>query len=141
MLSMDRRRLLALTVASVALLGSLLAQFVMGWQPCGMCWSERVLMAGILVVGGSRPRVAWGMAWAGFLVASVQWWMQVTHSLALSGVCTTVAPCDVSPWHLGVLTLAGLADMAFVAIIAALWPRSSIRRWSDASGSHHSGPS
>ena len=128
--------MIALVVAGVALLGSLMGQWVMGWQPCLMCWSERVLMAGILTVGGSRPRVAWGMAWAGSLVASMQWWMQGTHSFALSGVCTTVAPCDVSPWHLGVLTLAGLADMAFMTMIAALWPRSMTHRWSDASASH-----
>ncbi|MBI5224022.1 disulfide bond formation protein B [Candidatus Micrarchaeota archaeon] len=43
---------LALIVSMCATLGSLSFQFVLGWEPCELCWFQRIFMYPLLIIGG-----------------------------------------------------------------------------------------
>lgn len=131
---------LALAVPAGLLGGAYLAQYAFGLFPCEMCWWQRyphfvaVLFALLSLV--ARPRALWiALAAAGLLVsgaigafhAGVEygWWEGVTAcSSAIDStggdplaaiMAAPLVRCDVAPW-----TLAGISLAGFNALISVL---------------------
>ena len=136
---------LALGVPAALLGGALVAQYAFGLPPCEMCWWQRyphIAALGFAALGWATKRDAFvALAAIAILVsgalgayhAGVEygWWEGMT-------ACTTTAAaggdpleaimnapivrCDVAPWTLGGISLAGFNFLiSTVAAAAILW--------------------
>ena len=140
-----RARLLAVLVPAALLGGAYIAQYGFGLPPCEMCWWQRYPHFAALGIGLAayvlKPSQVWS-ALAGLAIitsgliggfhAGVEygWWPGITGCSALpSGTDVmdfTAAPlirCDVAPWSLFGISLAGfnfLISSASGAAIVAL---------------------
>ena len=114
-------------VAAVAMAGSLYASLVAHWDPCILCWYQRITMyplAAILLVGALNndknvTKYAWPLVIIGGLIA-------LYHNLLRWGIlpetCPATGPSCLqgTPWF-GFITLPLLSLTAFVLIGIALW--------------------
>jgi disulfide bond formation protein DsbB len=142
--SLGKARLLAVLVPAALLGGAYTAQYGFGLFPCEMCWWQRYPHFAALGIGllafFMQPARVW-VALAGFAIitsgliggfhAGVEygWWEGVTACTA-SGVdvmdfATPLIRCDVAPWTLFGISLAGFnflisctAGAAIVALAA-----------------------
>ncbi|AUX68478.1 disulfide bond formation protein B [Porphyrobacter sp. HT-58-2] len=139
-----RARLLAVMVPAALLGGAYIAQYGFGLPPCEMCWWQRYPHFAALGIGLAayvlKPAQLWS-ALAGLAIitsgliggfhAGVEygWWQGITGCSALpSGVDVmdfSAAPlirCDVAPWSLFGISLAGfnflISSTAGAAIVA-----------------------
>ncbi len=123
---------LAFLVAATATLGSLYFSEVAGYVPCRLCWFQRIAMyplAAILLVGGIRrdPAVRWYVTPIAVIGAGIA----AYHNLiewrpALdTGACDLSGPSCTAVWfrEFGFISLATMALVGFIAILALLWIR------------------
>jgi disulfide bond formation protein DsbB len=119
---------LAFGVAALAMLGSLYFSEIARFEPCRLCWFQRiamyplVLLLGIAAVRGDFGvrRYAIPLAAVGAVVSTyhvaIEWlpWLD-------TGVCPATTPCSVV-WfrELGFVSLPYLALSAFLLIVALL---------------------
>ena len=131
---------LAALVASTATIGSLLFSEHYRWEPCRMCWFQRIFMyssAVVLIVAAIRRDrsakwYAGTLAIVGIFMSG--WHILIEHNvIGESKVCTT--PCAVpyyisfgderttllGPAHWWGITLAVMAFTGFAAILALLF--------------------
>ena len=153
---MSRQRLaywLALAVPAALLAGAYVAQYAFGLPPCEMCWWQRyphfvavalaalawatkrdalVALAGVAIlvsgaIGGFHAGVEYG------------WWEGMTACTTLAGsggdaldaiMNAPIVRCDVAPWTLGGISLAGfnflISTATGLAILALI--RKKARR-------------
>jgi disulfide bond formation protein DsbB len=135
---------LAFLVAAGATLGSLYFSEVAGFNPCRLCWFQRIAMyplAPILLVGALRrdPDVRWYAVPLAAIGAAISGW----HTLiewrpALdNGECSLTGPSCTFVWfrQFGFLTLASMALIGFLTVLILLLVRFPARL--DPSSSAH----
>lgn len=142
--------LLALLVPAALLGGALIAEFAFGLPPCEMCWWQRYahLAAVILAVAAAAARsgallrtAALAIAVSGVIAgfhAGVEfgWWQGLTRcaSSTIAGdpleaiMNAPVVRCDVAPWSLLGISLAGWNFLISVTAAVAIMALSGGRR-------------
>ena len=120
----------AFVVVLVAILGSLFFEHVAGWDPCTLCWWQRIFMypqVFILGVALYRKRndvfqYTILLSIIGGIIAVYHWWLQMSKVLfpaAPIGVCSLSGPsCAFTPtMTFGYITIPNLALTAFLITI------------------------
>lgn len=119
----DYSTALAFGPALAALLGSLYFSEVAGFEPCELCWFQRIFMyplSVILLVGifspqPSLPKFVLPLSVPGLLVASYH--ILVENNVVGSVICETGVSCAVKYVnYFGFLTIPTLAWLAFALI-------------------------
>jgi disulfide bond formation protein DsbB len=119
----------AFVVAALAMAGSLYFSEIAHFEPCRLCWYQRIAMYPLVVILGIAAwrrdvrvrRYAVPLAVIGAIIATYHYALEWFPSLD-SGVCAAATPCTVV-WfrELGFITLPYLALSAFGLIVALLW--------------------
>ncbi len=118
----------AFVVAALAMGGSLYFSEVAHFEPCKLCWYQRIAMYPLVVIlgiaarhgdVGARRYVA-PLAVIGAVLSTYHYALELFPSLD-SGVCSAISPCTVI-WfrQLGFVTMPYLALSAFLLILATL---------------------
>jgi disulfide bond formation protein DsbB len=122
----------ALIVAVLAMAGSLYFSEVAGYEPCTLCWYQRIAMYPLVVLlglaawrsdGGVRRYVV-PLAGIGAGIAVYHYALEWFPALS-GGVCSSATPCTLV-WfrELGFVSLPYLALSAFLLILALVWVAS-----------------
>ena len=122
--------ILSFFIALFAMLGSLYFSEVIEWDPCVLCWYQRVAMYPLVVVfalgvwkqDASARMYGLALASIGLLISAYQIYLQVVAASGktLSGFCSTVGAVNCSEIYMlefGYITFPVLAATAFVFII------------------------
>ena len=118
----------AFGVAGLAMVGSLVFSEGIGYQPCTLCWYQRIAMYPLVVIlgvdllGEDRPtrRYALPLAVAGFAVSVYHYLVQVFPA-ADAGVCAAGVSCSARYVNeFGFVSIPFMAGAAFALIIAIL---------------------
>lgn len=123
---LERRSLyLALLVAWVAMAGSLYFSEVAGYQPCTLCWYQRILMyplAGLLAIGLLRldphlPVLVLPFSLLGVGIATYHYMLEKTDLFSNATVCQAGVSCT-TVWinWLGFITIPFLSLSGFLLI-------------------------
>lgn len=121
---------LAWIVAIVATGGSLFLSDVLKWEPCKLCWFQRIFMypqvilLGIAAYRSDRRIVGYvlPMSIIGSLIAIYHYAKQHIPALDRIAPCTTGVPCNKDYFeYLGFITIPFLALIAFTLIALLLW--------------------
>ncbi len=120
---------LAWLVAAVATAGSLYYSEVVGFEPCRLCWYQRIAMYPFVVILGIaalradtavRTYVV-PLAGLGLAVSGWHYLIQQVPSLAPAGACSASAPCTAAyVSDLGFVTIPLMAGCGFLAVIVLL---------------------
>ncbi len=153
----QRAQWLALLLPAALLAGAYGSQYIGGLHPCEMCWWQRwphfaavpVALAGLVVGNPMAKRVATALAALAILTSGLiggfhagveyGWWPGLsTCSTVPTGspeevmrqiLNTPTIRCDVAPWDLFGISLAGfnflLSTGGGIAILAAIWKGTS----------------
>jgi hypothetical protein len=121
--------LAAFVVATLATVGSLYFSEVAHFEPCRLCWYQRIAMYPLVVILGiaawrrdiSVRRYVVPVAVIGGLIATYHYALEWLPWLD-SGVCSATTPCTIV-WfrEFGFISLPYLALSAFLLIVALLW--------------------
>jgi disulfide bond formation protein DsbB len=121
--------LAAFVVAALATIGSLYFSEVAHFEPCRLCWYQRIAMYPLVVILGIAAwrrdagvrRYAVPVAVIGALVASYHYALEWLPWLD-AGVCSASTPCSIV-WfrEFGFVSLPYLALSAFLLIVVLLW--------------------
>jgi disulfide bond formation protein DsbB len=121
--------LAAFVVATLATAGSLYFSEVAHFEPCRLCWYQRIAMYPLVVILGiaalrrdiSVRRYAVPVAVIGALIATYHYALEWLPWLD-SGVCSATTPCTIIWFRVfGFISLPYLALSAFLLIMALLW--------------------
>ena len=117
---------LAFMVAGFAMFGSLWFSEAANYNPCKLCWYQRICMYSIAIISfvaairkdNNIARYTIVLAPIGLLVATYHYLLEWFPTLE-SNVCSLDVPCT-SVWfrELGFVTLCFMAGCAFIAVIA-----------------------
>jgi disulfide bond formation protein DsbB len=118
----------AALIAAGMTAGSLFLSEAIGWEPCELCWYQRVAAYPIVVVAGvAAVRPAAGgllaarvLAAVGFVVAAYHVWLQ-RWAPAGFGTCPAHNPCTLIYIDRFGFTTPTIAGAGFAAITALLW--------------------
>ena len=119
----------AFAVATLATLGSLYFSEVAHFEPCRLCWYQRIAMYPLVVILGIAAlrrdarvrRYAMPVAVIGALIATYHYALEWLPWLD-TGACSAATPCTVVWFRvLGFISLPYLALSAFLLILALLW--------------------
>jgi disulfide bond formation protein DsbB len=132
----------AFVVATLATLGSLYFSEVAHFEPCRLCWYQRIAMYPLVVILGIAAlrrdpgvrRYAMPLAVIGALIAAYHYALEWVPWLD-TGACSATTPCTVV-WfrQFGFISLPYLALSAFLLIVTLLWlsdgsgPANAVRR-------------
>ena len=119
----------AFVVAALAMAGSLYFSEIAHFEPCRLCWYQRIAMYPLVVILGIAAwrrdigvrRYAVPLAAIGAVISTYHYALEWFPWLD-SGVCVATMPCTLV-WfrELGFISLPYLALSAFLLIIALLW--------------------
>jgi disulfide bond formation protein DsbB len=122
--------LLAWIVALIAMLGSLFFSEIMAYEPCKLCWIQRICMYPLVLLLGiaSYRNERWIIPYAlplsiiGGCFSAFHYMEEKIPWLAKAMPCRVGIPCnfDYINW-LGFITIPLLAFVAFVLITIILW--------------------
>ena len=128
----ERGLLLSFIVASVATLGSLFYSEVAGYEPCKLCWYQRIFMYPLAILLG----IAWErrdksiipyvltLTGIGAVIASFHYYLQLipTSPLVPCSAVGVAVSCTTREFtHFGYVTIPMMSLTAFLLIIGALW--------------------
>jgi disulfide bond formation protein DsbB len=141
--SLRQAQWLALGVPALLLAGAYVSQYVFGLYPCELCWWQRyphfAAVALALVAFVARPKPLWiGLAALAILASGLigayhagveyGWWegltacsspVESTGGSALDAIMNApLVRCDVAPWTLAGISLAGFN--ALISVISAV---------------------
>lgn len=120
---------LAWLVAAVATVGSLYYSEVVGFEPCRLCWYQRIAMYPLTVVLGVAAlvrdvavrRYVIPVAGLGLAVSAYHVLLQRVPSLASSTSCSPEVPCTAAyVSEFGFVTIPVMAGAGFLAVILLL---------------------
>lgn len=120
---------LAWLVALVATVGSLIYSEVIGFEPCKLCWFQRIAMypmAVILLVGAIRREAAvkfyaLPLSLAGLATSIWHYLVQTFPSLSESGSCDPSVPCSAKYVDIfGFVSIPFMAGAGFTLITVLL---------------------
>jgi disulfide bond formation protein DsbB len=119
----------AFLVAALATIGSLYFSESAQFEPCRLCWYQRIAMYPLVVILGVAAwrrdvgvrRYAVPLAAIGAVIATYHYLLEWLPWLD-SGVCSATTPCTIV-WfrQFGFISLPYLALSAFLLILALLW--------------------
>jgi len=122
--------LISFFIALFSVLGSLYFSEVIGWEPCVLCWYQRIAMYPLVIIfalGVWKQDLSariYGLAIAaiGLVISIYQIYLQILTSFgqSLSGFCSTVGAINCSEIYMlefGYITFPVMAATAFVFII------------------------
>jgi len=119
---------MAFAVALVATAGSLVYSEYFGFEPCRLCWYQRIAMyplVAITAVGAIRRDR--NLGWYGLPLAGIGFAISVYHYLIQtfpglsSGACTVGVPCSAKYVNTyGFMSIPFMAGAGFLAIISLL---------------------
>jgi disulfide bond formation protein DsbB len=134
---------LALVTPAALLAGALIAEYGFGLPPCEMCWWQRYphMAAVILALAGwaTRRDALIALAAVAILVSGLiggfhagveyRWWEGITRCTSLatgddplaSIMAAPIVRCDVAPWTLAGVSLAGFNFLISVAAALAVF--------------------
>jgi disulfide bond formation protein DsbB len=127
----ERGLLLSFIVAIVATLGSLFLSEIAGYEPCKLCWYQRIFMYPLVILFGialekrDKSIVPYGLTLAGIgsAIAAFHYYLQLVPTTPLVP-CSTVGiavSCTTREFtHFGYVTIPMMALTAFLLIIGAL---------------------
>lgn len=112
------------TVSLLATLGSLFYSKIMGYEPCELCWYQRILMYPLVIISGFSikkhfyeiKKIILSMSIIGALIAAYQYITQIT---AVSSFCA-IGATDCSTkliFKFGYISIPLMAFTAFIIII------------------------
>ncbi len=120
---------LGAAVAVLATAGSLYYSLGAGFEPCELCWYQRIAMyplSLILVVAAARAdravgRYAAPIAVVGIALSAYHYLIQQFPDLS-AGACSASVPCTAAyVWEFDFVSIPFMAVVSFAAIITALW--------------------
>ncbi|MFN3863658.1 MAG: disulfide bond formation protein B [Erythrobacter sp.] len=142
-----KARLLAVLVPAALLGGAYAAQYGFGLAPCEMCWWQRyphfaALGIGLLAFVMPPERVWTALAGLAILTSGLiggyhagveyGWWEGITACTAtdvdVMDFATPLIRCDVAPWTLWGISLAGFNFLISCALGAAIVALAAYRR-------------
>jgi disulfide bond formation protein DsbB len=123
----SRGLLLSFIVAVTATVGSLFFSEVAGYEPCKLCWYQRIFMYPLVIIFGlvlgkrERITVTYGLVMSalGAFVAANHYYLQTTKTSSLipcSTVGYSVSCADTFVMNYGYITIPMMALTAFVLI-------------------------
>lgn len=124
----DSWRGLAFGVAALATAGSLIFSEVIGYEPCELCWYQRITMYPMVAIFGvdllgekaRARRYALPLAVTGLAISTYHYLLQVFPA-AEGGVCGTGVSCAARyVEEFGFVSIPFMAGAAFALIIAIL---------------------
>ncbi|WP_047982489.1 disulfide oxidoreductase [Ornithinibacillus contaminans] len=113
------------TVAIVATAGSLFFSEVMGYEPCKLCWFQRILMYPLVIIYGTaifKKNLAIAlpglfMSGIGMCVSTYHYLIQKLPALTDAGGACGLVPCNFQYInYFGFITIPFLAGVAFILI-------------------------
>jgi len=113
------------TVALISLLGSLFYSEVMGYEPCKLCWIQRIFMYPLVVIYGyalmkknvDMARPGFLLSGVGMLISIYHYLLQKVPALESAGSFCEGVPCNVEYInYFGFITIPFLAGTAFIMI-------------------------
>lgn len=119
----------AFIVALIATLGSLFYSEIMGFDPCPLCWVQRVFMYPLVIIFGIAlwhkdkgvKKYVVPLSIIGALVASYHYFTQVSEKITTCVIDTGV-PCTIRyTFGYGYITIPMMALTAFVMILILMW--------------------
>lgn len=121
---------IAFGFATVATLGSLYLSNILGYEPCRLCWFQRIFMYPVAVLSGTalfldksdlRDYVL-PLALIGAPIAFYHGMIQRFDQFSSAGCSITAVSCSTEyTFHYGYITIPVMAFTAFIAIILVLW--------------------
>lgn len=117
-------------VSAIATLGSLYFSNVLGYEPCRLCWFQRILMYPIAIISGSAlflgksdlKDYAMPLALIGAPMAFYHGMIQRFEQFTSAGCSVTAVSCSTEyTFHYGYITIPVMALTAFLVIIFVLW--------------------
>ncbi|GIX20821.1 disulfide bond formation protein B [Erythrobacter cryptus] len=148
--ALGKARALAVLVPAALLGGAYVAQYGFGLYPCEMCWWQRYPHFAALGLGLAAFRLQPARVWAalaglailtsgviGGFHAGVEygWWQGITACTTLPGQIDVMNPsaaplvrCDVAPWSLWGISLAGFNFLISTAAGAAVLALAAYKR-------------
>lgn len=125
---------LAWTVAAVATAGSLIFSEVIGYNPCRLCWFQRIAMypmSVILLIGAWRKDMAVKLYALPFAIVGlgISIWHYVIQNFPNldGGSCDAAAPCTFMEFQIfGFITIPFMAGAGFtlIAVLLALYVKA-----------------
>ncbi|MDX1657732.1 MAG: disulfide oxidoreductase [Nitriliruptorales bacterium] len=125
--------MIAWLIAATAVAGSLYYSEVVGFEPCKLCWWQRIGMYPLVLVLGVAAlrrdsgvwRYALPLTLAGLGVSTFHYLLQQFPTLG-GGGCSATAPCNAAyVWEFGLVSIPFMAGVGFFSISVLLL---SIRR-------------
>lgn len=116
---------LALIVSSTGMIGSLFMQFVVGWEPCELCWFQRIFMYPIPIIlihaliekRKDGLKIAFPLAIIGAVIAAYHYGVQFFNLASVCQITSGVSECALKTYApFGYITIPMMALSAFVII-------------------------
>lgn len=126
----DNTTEIVFVVSTIATLGSLYFSNVLGYEPCRLCWFQRIFMYPIAVISGSAlflgksdlKDYAMPLALIGAPIGVYHSMIQRFEQFTSSGCSVTAVSCSTEyTFHYGYITIPVMALTAFLVIIFVLW--------------------
>lgn len=134
-------------VATVCTLGSLYYSEIVHFEPCKLCWIQRIGMYPLAVIlliamvrrdDGARL-YAYPLAMIGGLFAVYHYTVQLFPSL--EGECSLAVPCSTREiWRWGFMSMPFMSASGFALILVFLWAGSAADRLNASEGSDEVSP-
>jgi disulfide bond formation protein DsbB len=121
---------ISLGLAVIATAGSLCLSNFLKWEPCRLCWFQRIFMYPIAVISGSAlflgnsdlKDYAMPLALIGAPMALYHGVIQRFEQFTSAGCSVTAVSCSTEyTFHYGYITIPVMALTAFLVIIFVLW--------------------
>lgn len=116
--------------ASVATVGSLYLSNVLGYEPCRLCWFQRIFMYPISILSGTAlfldksdlKDYVLPLALVGAPIAFYHAVIQRFEQFTSAGCSVTAVSCSTEyTFHYGYITIPVMALTAFLVVIFVLW--------------------
>lgn len=126
----ENRYYAAFIVSGLATLGSLYFSNIMGWEPCRLCWFQRIfmypifLLTGWSLVLGRRDIEDMILPLGVFGSGTALYHYAVQMMTAISSSCSTGGGCGQKfTFYFGYITIPLMALTAFLLVLAVLYIR------------------
>lgn len=116
---------LALIVSSTGMIGSLFMQFVVGWEPCELCWFQRIFMYPIPIILAHAEfskrkdglKIVFPLAIIGGIIAAYHYGVQFFNLASVCQITSGTSECALKTYApFGYITIPMMALTAFVII-------------------------
>lgn len=124
----NRYREAAFVVALTATSGSLYMSQILGWEPCLLCWYQRIFMYPLVALFAAalvldRHDVKPYALITAAIGTPIAFYHVVLHQLdSITSSCSAAVPCGtIHTQHFGYMTTPFLALTGFTAVLLLLW--------------------